>query len=97
MTQYDLPGLYQFLAQTPEQGLRRMLIDGKSFTEAHFNLMIKVVRAGDEAKFCAHAEKADFPKVKMGPADLKIKESFWQSLETICNSRGLLTPVKKAA
>lgn len=97
MNQYDLPGLYEFLAHTPEQGLRKMLIDGKSFTEVHFNLMIKVVRAGDEAKFCGHAEKADFPKIKMGPAELKIKEGFWQSLESICKNRGLLTPVKKAA
>jgi hypothetical protein len=97
MTQYDLPSLYQFLAHTPEQGLRKMLIDPKTFSEVHFNLMIKIVRAGDEAKFCSHAEKVDFPKIKMGPAEMKIKESFWQSLEAVCKSRGLLTSIKKAA
>ena len=40
MSQYDIPGLYDFLHQTPEQGLRKMLVDNKTFTEPHFNLKI---------------------------------------------------------
>jgi hypothetical protein len=97
MSQYDYAGLYQFLQQTPEQGLRKMLIDQKTFTDAHFNLMIKVIRGCQEADFCAHAEKADFPKIKMGPAEQKIKEKFWADLTTVCNARGILSPAQKAA
>jgi hypothetical protein len=97
MSQYDVPSLYQFIIQTPEQGLRKMLVDNKTFTEVHFNLMVKVARACDEAKFTEHFEKCDFPKVKMGPAEMKIKEKFWADCVTVCKSRGLLNPAQKAA
>ncbi|MEK2688921.1 hypothetical protein [Bdellovibrio sp. GT3] len=92
MSQYDVPGLYNFLAHTPEAGLRKMFVDGKAFTETHFNLMMKIVRAGDEAKFVEHFEKQDFPKIKMGPADVKIKEKFWNEAIAVWDSRGLLAP-----
>lgn len=97
MSQYDLPGLFQFLSGTPEQGLRKMLIDPKVFSDAHFNLLIKILRTGDEASFCTHADKADFPKIKLGPAEVKIKEKFWNDLFAICKSRGLLNPAQKVA
>ena len=89
---YDVPGLYNFLLHTPESGLRKMLVDNKPFTEGHFNLMLKIIRGCDEAHFCEHFEKQDFPKVKMGPGDLKIKEKFWAEAMVTWNNRGLLTP-----
>ncbi len=97
MSQYDYAGLYQFLLHTPEQGLRKMLVDPKSFTDVHFSLMLKVVRACSEPDFCAHAEKSDFPKIKMGPSEQKIKEKFWVDLTALCSGRGLLGPAQKAA
>lgn len=97
MSEYDLPGLYQFLAHTPEQGLRKMLIDGKTFSDSHFNLMLKIVRGCDESQFATHCEKGDYPKVKMGPADIKIREKFWADLIQVCKSRGLLNPAQKVA
>ncbi|MFN8791138.1 MAG: hypothetical protein ACK5Y2_06755 [Bdellovibrionales bacterium] len=97
MSQYDYAGLYQFLLHTPEQGLRKMLVDQKSFTDAHFNLMLKIVRGCSEADFCQHAEESDYPKVKMGPAEQKIKEKFWGDLMSVCGARGLLAPAQKAA
>ncbi len=90
--QYDVPNLYNFLLHTPESGLRKMLVDNKPMTEPHFNLMLKVVRACNEAQFTEHFEKQDFPKIKMGPADQKIKEKFWADCMTTWNNRGLLTP-----
>ncbi|HEX7675376.1 MAG TPA: hypothetical protein VF412_14470 [Bdellovibrio sp.] len=90
--QYDVPNLYNFLTHTPEGGLRKMLVDNKPFTEAHFNLMMKVVRGCNESQFTEHFEKQDFPKVKMGPADIKLKEKFWADAMTTWNNRGLLTP-----
>ncbi len=92
MSQYDTAGLFQFLSQTPEQGLRKMLVDQKPITDAHFNLLLKVVRAGAEAQFCEHFEKKDFPKVKMGPAEQKIKDKFWDDCIAACLTRGILQP-----
>src|SRR5690349_4057869 len=69
MSQYDLVGLFDFLKQTPEQGLRKMLVDNKPMGEAHFNLLLKIVRNCSVEQFSAHAEKSDFPKIKMGPAE----------------------------
>lgn len=97
MSQYDIPGLYQFLLHTPEQGLRKMLIDPKQFTDVHFNLMLKITKSCDEKKFCEHLEKNDFPKVKMGPAEINLKEKFWDDLIKVCASRGLLNPAQKIA
>lgn len=92
MSQYDLSSLYQFLLHTPEQGLRKMLVDNKPFTEVHFNLMLKVVRACGEAEFATHFEKEDYPKIKFGPAETKIRERFWKDCVQSFNSRGLLNP-----
>ncbi len=92
MSQYDIPGLYDFLHQTPEQGLRKMLVDNKTFSEPHFNLMIKIMRACNQEQFTAHFEKSDFPKIKFGPAETKLKEKFWADCVAIWKSRGLLNP-----
>ena len=92
MSQYDVSGLFQFLAQTPEQGLRKMLVDNKPISDVHFNLLIKVLRAGGEPQFCEHFEKKDFPKVKMGPAEQKIKDKFWDDCIVALKSRGILQP-----
>jgi len=92
MSQYDVAGLFQFLSQTPEQGLRKMLVDQKPITDAHFNLLLKIVRAGSESQFCEHFEKKDFPKIKMGPAEQKVKDKFWEDCITACKSRGILQP-----
>lgn len=89
---YDVPNLYNFLTHTPEAGLRKMLVDNKPFTEAHFNLMMKVVRGCNETQFTEHFEKQDFPKVKMNANDMKLKEKFWADAMTTWNNRGLLTP-----
>lgn len=97
MSQYDVPSLYQFLLHTPEQGLRKMLVDNKPVSEVHFNLLMKVVKTCDEPTFCEHFEKTDFPKVKMGPAELKIKEKFWNDCVACFKTRGLLNPAQKAA
>ncbi len=92
MSQYDLSSLYSFLLHTPENGLRKMLIDNKPFSEIHFNLMMKIVKTCDEQKFIECYEKCEFPKVKIGPAEGKIREKFWGDCTTTFTSRGLLIP-----
>lgn len=99
MSQYDLNGLYQFLHTTPEKGLRQMLCDPKSFSDVHFGLLMKVVRGCDESSFVAHYEKADFPRMRFGPAEEKLREKFWKDAETCFLQRGILssTTVKKVS
>jgi hypothetical protein len=92
MSGYDLPGLYQFLAQTPEQGLRKMLVDQKPMTDAHFSLLLKVVRHAGETEFCGHADKQDFPKVKFSPGETKVKDKFWADCFQTFKARGILNP-----
>jgi hypothetical protein len=52
-----------------------------------------VVRAGAGNEFMTHFEKQDFPKVKMSPAEQKVKEKFWSDCLTTLKARGLLTPM----
>jgi hypothetical protein len=92
MSQYDLSSLYDFLLHTPEQGLRKMLVDSKPMTDVHFGLLLKVVRGCKVEEFSAHCEKEDFPKIKFGPAETKLKEKFWKDCMTAFTSRGLLSP-----
>jgi hypothetical protein len=97
MSQYDLKSLYEFIIQTPEQGLRKVLVDGKTMTDVHCNLLLKIARACSEADFSGHFEKKDYPKIKYGPAEMKIKEKFWDDCTTVLTARGLLAPASKAA
>lgn len=92
MAEYDYKGLYEFLTQTPEQGLRKMLVDPKAFTDVHFSLLLKTVRAGGEKEFVDCAENKTFPKVKMSPNETKLKENFWKDAIQTFNSRGILNP-----
>lgn len=99
MSQYDLNGLYDFLTNTPEKGLRANLVDGKVFTESHFQLLLKTVRAGNLEAFSNYFEKTDFPKIKFSANETKVKETFWKDLTTALTSRGLISVVdsKKVA
>lgn len=89
---YDFNGLYQFLHQTPENGLRKMLVDPKTFTEVHFNLLMKTVRGCNEIEFCEHASKETLPKLRLNPNETKLKDNFWKECVKTCSARGILSP-----
>lgn len=93
MSQYDAEGLHYFLAQTPESGLRKILVDRKSLTDVHCNLLIKVVKACNAEQFAMHFEKQDFPKLRMSPNEEKIKEKFWAECTTTLLELGILQPL----
>jgi hypothetical protein len=92
MSQYDTNTLYEFLAHTPEGGLRKMLVDKVKMTDVHFNLLLKVVRACQPQQFGEHFEKKDFPKIRLGPAEEKLKEKFWTDCTAVFMERGILQP-----
>jgi hypothetical protein len=96
MSQYDTQSLYDFLLHTPESGLRKMLVDRNRMTDVHCNLLVKIVRSCSEAQFAEHFEKQDFPKVRLGPAETKIKEKFWTDCRAVLLERGILQPAGPA-
>ena len=94
---YDLENLYQFLTQTPESGLRKILVDNKPMSDVHFNILMKVTRSCKCSDFASHFEKGDFPKVKFSTNENTIKEKFWNDVTATLLSRGLLTEAAKKA
>lgn len=92
MSQYDTQSLHDFLCNTPEGGLRKMLIDKKNMTDVHFNLLMKIVRSGDAHQFGELVDKKDFPRIRMSPAETKLKEKFWDECFMVLKERGILQP-----
>ena len=93
---YDANLVYQFLINTPESALRKMLVD-KAFTEVHFNLLMKVVRSSNESQFCDHFYNSTYPKAKFNGNEINLKEKFWDSCIAALNVHGLLSPAQKSA
>lgn len=92
MSQYDTHSLHDFLLNTPEGGLRKILVDRVKTTDVHCGLLIKVARACNAEQFAEHFNKQTFPKLRMGPAEEKLKEKFWGDCTTMLLERGLLQP-----
>jgi hypothetical protein len=93
---YDANMIYQFLTQTPESALRKMLVDAK-FSTNHFTMLMKIVRASNEDQFCGHFYNSSYPKSKFSAAEINLKETFWPSLVLVLNQHGLLSPAQKIA
>src|ERR1044072_248121 len=99
MSQYDTQSLHDFLFNTPEGGLRKMLIDKKNMTDVHLNLLLKVVRGCNAEQLGSHFDKQGFPRIRMSPGEMKIKENFWNDCTVTLKERGVLqasTAVVKA-
>ena len=90
-TNYDANLLHQFLTQTPESALRKMLVNPK-FPDPNFNMMMKIIRAGNEEQFCKHFLEGTFPKAKFNAGEIVLKETFWNTCINVLNTQGLLTP-----
>lgn len=95
MSQYDYEGLFQFLHQTPEKGLRQMLVDKQAFTDVHFGLLMKIVKTCNQESFVGHIEKGDYPKIRFGNAEEKVREKFWKDCHTWFLQRGILSTTTK--
>lgn len=88
---YDANLLHQFLTQTPESALRKMLVD-KQFSEQHFNMLVKILRSTNEEQFCENFTNATFPKAKFNANEINLKDKFWDDCVKALNSHGLLSP-----
>ncbi len=96
MSQYDTHSLHDFLYHTPESGLRKMLVDHKNVTDVHCGLLFKIVKSCTPEQFGEHFDKQDFPKIRFGPAEMKIKEKFWNQCMVVLKDRGILQPATAA-
>ncbi len=92
MSQYDTLGLHDFLLHTPENGIRKILVDRQKITDVHCNLLLKIAKSCSPEEFALHFERQDFPKVRFGPAESKIKEKFWGDCISVLSERGILQP-----
>lgn len=95
-SEQDLLSLYDFLRHTPEGHLKKMLLTGK-MTEAHINILLKVVRSCGNNDFVTHANAATLPKVKLAPTEVPLKEVFWPVALETCATLGLISKPAKAA
>jgi hypothetical protein len=93
MSQYDTHSLHDFLLNTPEGGLRKIIVDRAKTTDVHCNLLVKVARACNAEQFSEHFNKQDFPKLRMSAGEEKIKEKFWTDCTSVLIERGLLQPM----
>lgn len=93
MSQYDTIELHNFLLHTPEGGLRKMLVDGDPMADAHFNLLMKIVKKCSPTEFSECVDSKSFPKLKFGPSELKIKENFWDDCLKTLAARGIAQPM----
>ncbi len=88
-------GVYDFLKQTPEGSVRKMLCVGP-LTDGHFRLLMKLVKGGPEAEFIDAFNKNDMGKLRLNPKEAPLKDGFWKIVKGQLASTGLL-PTGKAA
>lgn len=91
----DISSLYNFLNQTPEGALRKMLVGGE-LTDAHFRILVKLAKGAEEAKFieCFNAE--DMGQLRLSAKELPLKDTFWQICKKKLDTLGLLGTQKAA-
>jgi hypothetical protein len=92
----DIASVFQFLKDTPEGPLRKMMV-GADLTENQFRLFLKVVRGCPEPIFIEMFKAEDFPKIRMTPAELPMRETLWPICKKKLAVLGLLAASTKAA
>ena len=98
-SQDELSTLYGFLKSTSEGNLRKMVLGGR-MTEAHFKMLMKVVRATTEPEFVQCFEAGNYPKIKLSVPEHALKEALWPICAEAFARVGLLSSpqtMKKAA
>lgn len=91
----ELEGLHQFLRNTAEGNLRKMMVSGR-MTEVHLRILLKVARAGSASEFVGWVNSEGFPKMKMSEAEHGVRETFWPVALAACAGLGLIGNQKAA-
>ena len=85
----DIQSVYDFMKDTPEAPLRKMMVGGE-MTEAHFRMMLKVVRGCGAPEFIEAFKAESIPKLRLSPAEYPLKETLWPVCKRKLESLGLL-------
>lgn len=85
----DISSLYDFLNHTPEGALRKMLIGG-DLTEAHFRIMIKLVKGADVQNFTECFNSDGVGNLRLSPKETPLKDNFWAICKKKFAALGLL-------
>ena len=91
----EISSLYSFLKHTPEGALRKMLIGGE-MSDAHFRVLAKLAKGGDEESFTQAFSSDGFGSMKLSPKEAKVKENFWQVCKSKLTTLGLIGNEKAA-
>lgn len=90
----DVMSVYSYLKGTPEGPLRKMMVGGQ-FAEAHFRVLLKIVRGCAEAEFIEMFNTEGMPKIRLSAAELPLKETLWPLTKMKLTELGLLTPMQQ--
>ena len=85
----DIQSVYDFMKDTPEAPLRKMMVGGE-LTEAHFRMMMKIVRGCGAPEFIEAFNQESIPKIRLNPAEYPLKETVWPICKRKLEGLGLL-------
>lgn len=91
-----IKGIYEFLKHTPEGSVRKMLCTG-DLTDAHFRLLMKLVKGGPDTDFVDAFTKKDMGKLRLNPKESPLRDRFWDIVRARLSATGLLPTGGKAA
>lgn len=82
-------GVCNFLKQTPEGNLRKMLV-AADFTDAHFRILMKLAKGGPENDFVDAFQNDNMGKFRLSLKEAPLKDTFWAICKKKLTSLGLL-------
>jgi hypothetical protein len=91
----EIKSVCDFLKNTPEGSLRKMLVTGE-MTDAHFRILMKLAKGGPEQDFIDAFTKGDMGKLRLSSKETPLKDTFWDVCKRKWITLGLL-PAEKAA
>jgi hypothetical protein len=95
-TPEEIKSLCDFLKQTPEGSLKKMLV-ANELTEAHFRLLMKLAKGAPEDDFVLAFNNEDMGKLRLSAKEIPLKETLWPICKKKLMTLGLLPAEAKAA
>ncbi|MCB0351714.1 MAG: hypothetical protein KDD38_11060 [Bdellovibrionales bacterium] len=92
----EVMSVCNFLKQTPEGSLRKMLVDAK-LTDAHFRLLMKLAKGGSEEDFIEAFQNESMGKLRLNAKEMPLKEVLWGVCKAKLVTLGLLPARAEAA
>jgi hypothetical protein len=92
----EILGVLNFLKQTPEGNLRKMLVDNE-LTDAHFRLLMKLAKGGAEPDFVEAFQTESAGKLRLNAKEAPLREKIWPVCKKKLVTLGLLPKERKVA